>query len=87
MHFFLLECSSPAAEEIFSHDFFRLRGKQGGLRYITTHVGIPAEPPWRCSFTINVAELVLFLKEFRSASLRRVGVHGKPHNLLLFFNS
>ena len=22
---------------------FRLRGKQGGLRYITTHIGIPAE--------------------------------------------
>ena len=38
--FFSLAWCSPAAEVFFSH--FRLRGKQGGRRYITSHAWIPA---------------------------------------------
>ena len=51
-------CCSLAAEVFFWH--FRLRGKQGGLRYITTHVGIPAELRGDTLSVQRVAELAIF---------------------------
>ena len=44
---FFSACCFPAAEAFFSH--FRLRGKQGDLRYSTTHCGDRGRAPWRCS--------------------------------------
>ena len=65
-------CCSPAAEGFSSH--FRLWVQQGGLRYITAHVGIPAAPS-RCSEHSTSLNWLVFPNGLRSASLSPVYRH------------
>ena len=84
MHFFFSARCSPAAE-FFSRTFGcgTSRRAFGTLRRMSrsrpSSVALPGE--------VNVAELALFSKGLRSASLTQVGVDGITHNLLFFFNT
>ena len=73
---FFARCS-PAAEGFLS--YVRLRGNQGGRRYITTHAWIPAK--LRGGALSIQRRLVHFAKGLFSASLRRAGgCMEHPHN-------